>query len=64
MHPEFHLRTMTRDDLDTAVLWAKAEGWNPGIYDAEAFYNTDPKGFFVGELDGKSVHLQFSAASI
>ena len=34
-----------------AVQWAADEGWNPGLNDAEAFYNTDTKGFFVGLLD-------------
>ena len=54
---------MTRDELDIAALWAKAERWNPGRYDTEAFYSTDPKGFFVGELDGKNAYVQFSAAT-
>lgn len=34
--------------LATALNWAKDEGWNPGIYDAEAFLASDPKGFFMG----------------
>ncbi len=32
--------------VQTLVAWAKAEGWNPGVHDAEAFYNTDPDGFY------------------
>ena len=28
------------------VEWAAAEGWNPGINDAELFWNTDPQGFW------------------
>ena len=46
---------MTRNDLDTAVEWAAKEGWNPGLYDAEAFYTTDPNGFFMGYLNDKPV---------
>jgi GNAT superfamily N-acetyltransferase len=32
-----------------AVDWAASEGWNPGLYDADCFYETDPEGFLVGE---------------
>ena len=38
-----------------AVDWAAAEGWNPGLHDASAFFVADPKGFFVGVLDGQPV---------
>lgn len=44
----YQIRTMTRKDLDIAVDWAAKEGWNPGLYDGDAFYATDPKGFFLG----------------
>lgn len=30
----------------TLVAWAEEEGWNPGPHDAEAFYETDPDGFY------------------
>jgi GNAT superfamily N-acetyltransferase len=49
------IRTMTRDDLDFAILMAAKEGWNPGLSDAECFYAADPKGFFVSELNGEPV---------
>ncbi|MBI9076460.1 MAG: GNAT family N-acetyltransferase [Desulfatibacillum sp.] len=51
----FEVRRMTREELDTAVLWAKKEGWNPGVHDAECFYRTDPQGYFAGVLDGQLV---------
>ncbi|MGE5396696.1 MAG: GNAT family N-acetyltransferase [Chitinophagales bacterium] len=41
---------MTLKDAETAVNWAGDEGWNPGLDDAEYFYNSDPQGFFIGEL--------------
>lgn len=41
---------MSRADLDVAVEWAAAEGWNPGVEDAEAFYAIDPGGFLMGWL--------------
>ena len=41
---------MTRADLDLAVDWAAAEGWNPGLHDADCFYTADPSGFLLGWL--------------
>jgi hypothetical protein len=51
----FDVRTMTRMELDLALQWAVAEGWNPGLYDAEAFHRFYPQGFFIGEMDGEPV---------
>lgn len=51
----FLIRTMQREEIQTAVDWAEQEGWNPGIHDAEAFYAADPEGFFVAELDGEPI---------
>jgi GNAT superfamily N-acetyltransferase len=43
---------MTANEVnDIAVQWAGEEGWNPGLNDAQVFYNTDTKGFFVGLSD-------------
>jgi Acetyltransferase (GNAT) domain len=38
------------DTAGVAVLlqWAKAEGWNPGVDDAEPFHAADPSGFLLG----------------
>ena len=47
----FTIRSMTRPEVDTAIDWAAAEGWNPGLHDANAFYAADPGGFLV-ELRG------------
>lgn len=46
------IRPMDRSDLDTAVSWAAAEGWNPGLADADAFLATDPGGFLMTRVDG------------
>ena len=51
----YQVKRMTRQDLDTAVEWAAKEGWNPGLCDAEAFYTTDPNGFFMGYLGDEPV---------
>jgi hypothetical protein len=46
---------MSRAELDRAVDWAAAEGWNPGYHDAIAFHASDPKGFVVGLVDGEPI---------
>jgi GNAT superfamily N-acetyltransferase len=46
---------MRPEDLALAVDWAAAEGWNPGLSDAACFAVVDPKGFFIGEIDGEPV---------
>ena len=43
---------MSLSDLETVLGWAADEGWNPGLEDASAFYQTDPEGFFVDVRDG------------
>ncbi|MBP2297727.1 GNAT family N-acetyltransferase [Azospirillum picis] len=49
----YHVRVMSRAELDTVMEWALAEGWNPGLHDAGAFHAADPAGFLVGLLDGR-----------
>lgn len=46
------IRAMTRADLDRAIEWAAAEGWNPGLADGDAFYAADPGGFLMATVDG------------
>jgi GNAT superfamily N-acetyltransferase len=48
-------RNATRAELDLAVEWAAAEGWNPGLDDAEVFWEFDPEGFVCAEQDGEVV---------
>jgi hypothetical protein len=47
------IRRLTRPELDTMVDWAAAEGWNPGVHDADAFVAADPGGFFGLDVDGE-----------
>ena len=54
-HRDFIVRTMSADDVALAVEWAAAEGWNPGLHDAECFRAGDPDGFFIGEWRGEPV---------
>jgi GNAT superfamily N-acetyltransferase len=44
----YEVRVMARADVDRALDWAAAEGWNPGFDDARAFQAADPSGFFMG----------------
>jgi GNAT superfamily N-acetyltransferase len=52
---DYVIRAMSRDEMNIAVDWAAAEGWDPGIYDADSFYAADPKGFFIGELNQEPI---------
>ena len=51
----YRIRTMTRAEVGLALDWAAAEGWNPGLFDADCFHASDPGGFLLGELDGEPV---------
>jgi GNAT superfamily N-acetyltransferase len=46
---------MAKDEVAVAVRWAAAEGWNPGLRDAECFYPVDPEGFFCAVSNGRIV---------
>jgi len=50
MKSDFIIRTMTRKEVDTAADWAAAEGWNPGMHDADCFWRADTNGFIGGWL--------------
>ncbi len=43
------------EDVSLMLCWAAAEGWNPGLGDADAFFATDPGGFFVAKRDGAPI---------
>jgi GNAT superfamily N-acetyltransferase len=53
MQPDgnYIIRRMTSSEVDFAVSLAAEEGWNPGLFDAQCFYQTDPGGFLIGILD-------------
>jgi len=52
MSQALNIRNMTRKEVDLLVDWAAAEGWNPGLHDADIFWATDPKAFIAADLDG------------
>ncbi|OIJ63487.1 GNAT family N-acetyltransferase [Streptomyces mangrovisoli] len=45
----------TLDDWPVISGWAADEGWNPGLADGAAFFAQDPRGFFLGRIDGEPV---------
>ncbi len=51
----FRIRRMRPGEAEIIREWANGEGWNPGLYDADCFYRTDPGGFFLGELGGEPI---------
>lgn len=55
MADDMQIRRMTRGELDTLVEWAACEGWNPGLDDAEVFWNTDRDGFVAAEISGELI---------
>ncbi len=52
---EVKIDKMNRQEMDLAVEWARQEGWNPGVNDAECFYNTDPTGFYTAKIKNRIV---------
>lgn len=52
---DLDIRPMRRQDLDTALGWARDEGWNPGLHDAGPFYAADPSAFLIASLGGEPV---------
>ncbi|MBA3038484.1 MAG: GNAT family N-acetyltransferase [Alphaproteobacteria bacterium] len=45
------IRTLSLEETERLIDWARVEGWNPGLADAEPFRAADPSGFigcFVG----------------
>ena len=52
---DYRIRVMTRQEVDIAIDWAVAEGWNPGLHDADCFYAADINGFLIGLLGDEPV---------
>jgi ribosomal protein S18 acetylase RimI-like enzyme len=46
---------MSRDEFDVLVSWASKEGWNPGLNDAEIFWQTDPEGFISAKINDELI---------
>lgn len=51
----YTISIMNQETFTTVVDWAAQEGWNPGLYDGDCYYNIDQNGFLVGCLDGEPI---------
>lgn len=51
------IRTMSRAEVELALDWAAAEGWNPGLDDATPFQVADPHGFVIALAGGEPVAM-------
>lgn len=41
-----HFQKLDFEGLKTLIKWAEEEGWNPGLHDAEVFWQADPDGYY------------------
>jgi len=46
---------MLPEEVEIAIDWAAAEGWNPGLHDAECFSIADSTGFLISLLDNEPI---------
>lgn len=51
----YQIETMSRAELDLVVSWAAAEGWEPGLHDADCYHHCDPHGFLLGRLGDRPI---------
>lgn len=59
---DYCVERMSENEVEVAIQWAKAEGWNPGINDGHCFYQTDSEGFFAGKLKGEIIAVGSAVA--
>jgi GNAT superfamily N-acetyltransferase len=52
---DLNIRIMSREEVQFAIDMAASEGWNPGLYDVDLFYEADHNGFFIAEHEDKPV---------
>ena len=52
---EYVICAAARDEISIPIEWATAEGWNPGLHDADSFYAADPGGFLLGLLNDQPI---------
>ncbi len=51
----YNISTMSENEVQAAINLAEKEGWEPGLNDAQLFYQADSHGFFKGEVDNHIV---------
>ncbi|MFI0979783.1 GNAT family N-acetyltransferase [Streptomyces sp. NPDC021093] len=50
--PPVRIAAASVSDLHLMRAWADAEGWNPGVADAQPFFAADPGGFLLARREG------------
>lgn len=51
----YEVSCLNETEVQLAVDWAAAEGWNPGLHDGTIFHHTDPGGFLAGYWEDQPV---------
>ncbi len=49
------LQKLDKQGVEILIDWARQEGWNPGKYDYEVFWKTDPNGFYGFYFNGNLI---------
>ncbi len=62
MSQDIAIRALDPAGVALAIDWAAAEGWNPGLDDAEPFRSIDPDGF-LGLFVGDAIMASISAVA-
>lgn len=52
MKSGYNIKPIKKDQLPVVLDWAAEQGWKPNALDVSTYYNADPEGFLIGELDG------------
>ncbi|WP_330203287.1 GNAT family N-acetyltransferase [Cyanobacterium sp. Dongsha4] len=55
MNEDYHIRKLTYEEIYCPIEWAKEEGWNPGLYDKDCFYQADSEGFLGGFINNQLI---------
>ncbi|MEJ2717055.1 MAG: GNAT family N-acetyltransferase [Deltaproteobacteria bacterium] len=62
MTGKLSIRRMRRAEIEMAIDWADAEGWNPGTHDSDCFHAAEPNGYLIGFLDHEPVAMVSAVA--
>ncbi len=60
MSKQYTITPMLPSEAQIAIDWAKQEGWNPGLHDAQTFYRVNPTGLFIGKVEEEVVAVASS----
>ncbi|MTF40570.1 GNAT family N-acetyltransferase [Cyanobacterium aponinum] len=55
MDENYWIRKLTYEEINFPIEWAKQEGWNPGLYDKDCFYQADSGGFLGGFINNQLI---------